>query len=93
MAGDRLEQLLDRCGRGDRAAFAAAVYDLTATRVFDLVLRVVRDPDRAQRCTREAYLQVWRHAGRYRRLDGSALSWIATLAYRQVQSGRDRYSP
>jgi RNA polymerase sigma-70 factor, ECF subfamily len=81
--GAPLADLLRRCARGDEQSFAA-VYDLTASRVHGLVVRVVRDPAQAEEVTQEVYLQAWRTASRYDEQKGSALSWLMTLAHRRA---------
>ena len=70
--GADLADLLRRSGRGDEAAFAL-LYDATAARVFGLALRVVRDPAQAEEVTQEAFLEIWRTAGRFDADRGSAL--------------------
>ena len=77
-----LAELLRRSARGDEAAFAE-LYDATSSRVFGLVLRVVRDPAQAEEVTQEAYLEVWRTAARFDSDRGSALSWLMTIAHRK----------
>lgn len=81
--GAALADLLRRSSRGDEAAFAR-LYDLTAPRVFGLVLRIVRDRAQAEEVTQETYLQVWRTASRYDQGKGSALAWLMTLAHRRA---------
>ncbi len=95
---DTLGELLERVARQDPTAFAE-LYDATRSRVFGMVLRVLRDPGYSEETTQEVYLQVWRSADRYDPRQGSALSWIITLAHRRAvdrvrseQSGADRES-
>ena len=78
-----LAALLRASARGDEAAFSQ-LYDATSSRVFGLVLRVVRDRAQAEEVSQEVYLQVWRTAGRYDESKGSALSWLMTLAHRRA---------
>ncbi len=78
-----LAALLTRCGRGDESAFAG-VYDATASRVFGLVLRVVRDRSQAEEVTQEVFLEVWRQSARYDATRGSAVSWLLTIAHRRA---------
>lgn len=77
------DDLLSRAARGDEAAFGS-LYDLTSSKVFGLVRRVVRDPAHAEEVTQEVYLQVWRQAGRFDRAKGSAVSWVLTVAHRRA---------
>ncbi len=65
-----------RSGRGDEAAFAQ-LYDATASRVYGLAVRVVRDPAQAEEVTQEALLEIWRTAGRYDSDKGSPLGLVA----------------
>lgn len=89
--------LLERCGTGDREAFAA-VYDQVAGRVHGLTRRIVRDAAQAEEVTQEVLLDVWRKAATFDPSRGSALSWVLTIAHRrsvdrvrasQSQSARD----
>jgi RNA polymerase sigma-70 factor (ECF subfamily) len=75
--------LLRRVARRDADAFAA-LYDNTRTRVYGLVIRVLRDPGYSEETTQEVYLEVWRAAGNYDSAKGSALSWLLTLAHRRA---------
>jgi RNA polymerase sigma-70 factor, ECF subfamily len=80
---DELDPLLGRVARGDSAAFAT-VYDLTKTRVYGLVMRVLRDPGYSEETTQEVYLEVWRTASEYDSAKGSALAWLLTMAHRRA---------
>jgi RNA polymerase sigma-70 factor, ECF subfamily len=80
---DELDALLGRLARGDGAAFAT-VYDLTKTRVYGLVMRVLRDPGYSEETTQEVYLEVWRTASEYDSAKGSALAWLLTMAHRRA---------
>jgi RNA polymerase sigma-70 factor, ECF subfamily len=75
--------LLRACGRGDEPAFAR-LYDATASRVFGLALRVVRDRAQAEEVTQEAFLEIWRTAGRYDPDRGSPLGWLLTITHRKA---------
>src|ERR1700757_2247710 len=80
---DDLDVLLDRVAHGDRAAFAT-VYDLTKTRVYGLVMRVLRDPGYSEETTQDVYLEVWRTAPAYDPAKGTALAWLLTVAHRRA---------
>ncbi|WP_328823419.1 ECF RNA polymerase sigma factor SigK [Metallococcus carri] len=83
VAPDRLGGLITACSRGDDRSFAE-LYDVTAPRVFGLVLRVVRDHAQAEEVTQEVYLAVWRTAASFDPAKGSALSWLMTIAHRRA---------
>jgi RNA polymerase sigma-70 factor, ECF subfamily len=78
-----LESLLRRIARGDNDAFAA-FYDHTKTRVYGLVVRVLRDSGYSEETTQEVYLEVWRTASDYDSDRGSALAWLLTMAHRRA---------
>ena len=78
-----LADLLRLSGRGDEAAFAE-LYDATAARAFGLAVRVVRDPAQAEEVAQEAFLEIWRTAGRFDVKKGSAVSWILTIVHRKA---------
>lgn len=78
-----LDALLRQVARQDVDAFAA-LYDQTRSRVFGLVLRVLRDPGYSEETTQDIYLQVWRNAHTYDPSAGSPLAWLMTLAHRRA---------
>ena len=78
-----LAELLRSSYRGDQAAFGE-LYDATSSRIYGLVLRVVRDPAQSEEVTQEAYLEIWRASARFDPNKGNALSWMMTLAHRRA---------
>lgn len=91
-----LTTLLTRIAGGDRDAFSD-FYERTSSRVYGMVLRVLRDPGYSEETTQEVYLQVWNSAAKFDPALGSPLSWLMTLAHRRAidrvrseQSGADR---
>lgn len=78
-----LDALLRRVARGDDAAFAV-FYDQTKTRVYGLVIRVLRDTGYSEETTQEVYLEVWRGASQFDSTKGSALAWLLTMAHRRA---------
>ncbi|HET7350434.1 MAG TPA: ECF RNA polymerase sigma factor SigK [Marmoricola sp.] len=82
-AGPDLAALLRTSARGDESAFAR-LYDATSARAYGLAVRVVRDPSQAEEVTQEAFLEIWRTAGRFDPTRGSAVSWILTLVHRKA---------
>lgn len=94
--GDLHSMLLVQAGLGDEAAFAR-IYDLLAPLLYGIVVRVLRDPARAEEVTQEVFVEIWRLAPRYDPLRGTVRSWAATIAHRRAvdrvrseQSARDR---
>lgn len=82
-AAPDLGDLLRMAARGDQAAFAT-LYDATAPRVVGLAIRVVRDPAQAEEVAQEAFLEIWRTAGRFDPARGSALGWMLTIVHRRA---------
>ena len=82
-AATALAGLLKRSGRGDQEAFAE-LYDATSSRAYGLAVRVVRDSAQAEEVTQEAYLEIWRTAGRFDPERGSAVSWVLTIVHRKA---------
>ena len=82
-----LAQLLRDAGLGDRQAFSR-LYDETCHSLFDLVLRVVRDPSLAEDVVRATYVEVWTHSGRFQETTQSPLSWIMGLGYSRALASR-----
>ena len=64
--------------RDERAL--AALYDATLSRVYGLVLRVVRKPALADEVVEDTYFQVWRQAARFDPARGRALQWLLGMA-------------
>ena len=90
------EDLLGRVAQGDRAAFAE-LYDRTASRVFGLVKRLLRDHAQSEEVTQEIFLEIWQSATRYDPGKGGAMAWMLTMTHRRAvdrvrasQSSRDR---
>jgi RNA polymerase sigma-70 factor, ECF subfamily len=81
--GADLAALLAKVARGDEAAFAA-VYDQIGGLVFGLARRIVKDPAQSEEVTQEVLLEVWRSASRFDPVQGSARSWLMTMAHRRA---------
>ena len=82
MAPD-LGELLRMCSLGDESAFAR-LYDAVSSRIYGLVLRVVRDPAQSEEVAQEALLDIWRTSARFDPERGSAVSWMLTIAHRKA---------
>jgi RNA polymerase sigma-70 factor (ECF subfamily) len=78
-----LGHLLKASARGDERAFAE-LYDASSSRLYGLVLRVVRDPAQSEEVTQEAFLEIWRSCARFDPDKGSPISWMMTIAHRKA---------
>jgi RNA polymerase sigma-70 factor (ECF subfamily) len=75
---DPLEELLTAAGRGDRQAFTR-LYNLSASRLLPIALRILRQREPAEEVLQEAYLTIWKKAGQYHPDRGRPLAWMATI--------------
>lgn len=58
----------------------AALYDATLSRVYGVVLRVVRRAPLAEEVVEDTFFQVWRQAPRFDPARGKALTWLLNMA-------------
>ena len=77
------EALVALAARGEDAALAA-LYDRYGGVAYGLAVRIVRDPTLAEDAVQEAFLTVWRSAGRYLPERSKASSWILTIVHRRA---------
>jgi RNA polymerase sigma-70 factor (ECF subfamily) len=80
---DRLGELVLSSARGHEDAFAE-LYDLTSSRIYGVILRVLRSADHAAEVTQEVYVEIWRQSARYAPDKGSVLGWMTTMAHRRA---------
>ena len=78
-----LADLLRRSAKGEQEAFSQ-LYEAVSGRVYGLAVRVVRDPAQAEEVAQEAFLEVWRTAGRFDAEKGSPMAWILTIVHRRA---------
>eukprot|EP01041_Mallomonas_annulata_P016926 gene16926-35108_t len=73
-----LMDLLDRVAAQDDSALKS-LYDRTASQLFGLALRVVRNRDAAEDVLQEAFLTIWRSAGSYRASLSPPMAWMGLI--------------
>jgi RNA polymerase sigma-70 factor (ECF subfamily) len=83
--------------RGDDVALGE-LYDRYGRVAYGLALRILRDEALAEDAVQEAFLAVWRSAGRFLPERGKASTWILTLVHRRAvdlvrREGRRRGDP
>ena len=71
----RLMALLDRVAVRDEAAFKT-LYDLCASKLYGLAMRVVGNREWAEDVLQEAFLNIWRAAQDYRSHLSPPMAWI-----------------
>lgn len=77
------EAVIALVARSDEGALAE-LYDRYGAAAFALARRVVRDPSLAEDVVQDAFLAVWRGAGRFLPERAKAASWIMMLVHRRA---------
>lgn len=80
---EEADDLLRRTAGGDEPAFAQ-LYDLVAPSVYGVTKRIVRNSAQAEEVAQEVLVDVWRTAARFDHKQGSAFTWVLTLAHRRA---------
>ena len=75
--------LLAAVAGGDHEALGE-LYDRFGRVAYGLAIRVLRDHGLAEDAVADAFLSVWRSAGRFDARRGSAKNWILTLVHRRA---------
>jgi RNA polymerase sigma-70 factor (ECF subfamily) len=77
------EALVALVARSDDTALAE-LYDRFGRSSYGIALRVLRDPALAEDAVQDAFLTVWRSAGRFVAERAKARTWILTLVHRRA---------
>ncbi|AQV95312.1 RNA polymerase subunit sigma-24 [Cupriavidus necator] len=75
---ERLAALLQAVAIGDRQALRG-LYDLTATKLFGLALRITGRRDWAEDVVQESFVSIWHHAGDYRPHLAAPMTWMTAI--------------
>lgn len=75
----QLNLALQRVAQGDQPAFEA-LYRLSSSRIFAVIVRMVHDRSEAEDLLQEVYTTAWRRADSFDPSRGSAMTWLLTLA-------------
>jgi RNA polymerase sigma-70 factor, ECF subfamily len=75
--------LVARCANGDEGALAE-LYDLFGRAAYALALRIVRDASQAEDVVQEAFLDLWRSAGRFDPSRSRPASYLLTFVHRRA---------
>lgn len=78
-AREEVARLLRALAAGDRSAMRP-LYNLTASRLFAIILRVTVDRTAAEDILQETYIKVWNKAGSFREGCAEPFAWLATIA-------------
>jgi RNA polymerase sigma-70 factor (ECF subfamily) len=92
---EALASLLRATAQRDRRAFRL-LYDATSPHLFGVLLRMLRQRDRAEDALQDCYLKIWNRATSYAPEKGHPLAWMMTIArYRALdvlRAQREHYS-
>ena len=77
-SSDDLVVLLAAVARHDRSAFGE-LYDRTSAKMYGICRRMMASDADAEDVLHEAYLTVWRNAGRFDATKASPITWLAVL--------------
>lgn len=76
---EQLAAWLEATARGDEQAFQR-LYAATSSQLYALLLRILRNPERAQDALQDAYVRVWQKADTYSVERGAPLTWLLSIA-------------
>jgi RNA polymerase sigma-70 factor, ECF subfamily len=87
-----LAGLMAEVARGDRIAFAA-LYRATSSKLYGIILRILKRQDLADETLQDVYIKIWQAAGDYDHSKGSPVTWMATIARNRAIDEVRRMAP
>lgn len=87
-----LVAIIERVAAGDRGALKQ-LYDRFGGRLYGIACRILRDPALGEDAVQEAFVKIWRNAGKFDRARGSAVGWVVTIVRRAAFDLRSREPP
>lgn len=76
---DHIADLIARCALKNRPAFTE-LYGLTSSKLFGVVLRILKDRAEAEDALQDVYVKIWNNAGRFQVNQYSPMSWLIVVA-------------
>ena len=74
-----LVELIAAVAKGDEAAFDR-LYAATRSKLYGVVLRILRRSDLADEVMQDAYLRIWRNAGEFDPGRATPITWMVAIA-------------
>ena len=74
-----ISDLLARTAQRDRAAFAR-LYEATSSKLYGIVLRILKRRDVSDEVLQEVYVKIWERAGDFDAGRASPITWMSTIA-------------
>ena len=84
LAAQADEELLARLAETADGAVLSELYDRYQALMYGLALRITNDRGQAQDVVQEAFVGVWRHAGRYVAGRGSVRTWVLSITHHRA---------
>ena len=79
VSANDISRLLAWAGDKDPDAFSA-LYDATSSKLYGIILRILRRRDLADEVLQEVYVKIWEHAAEFDPGRASPITWMATIA-------------
>ena len=73
-----LTALLAQCALKNQNSFNK-LYQLTASKLYGVALRILRRQDWAEEVLQECYVNIWNHAGAYAAAKSAPLTWMTSI--------------
>lgn len=86
------EDLMERVGAGDRAAFSL-ICRRHAARCLSVACQILRNPADAEEAVQDTFLRVWQVAPRWRRTDARVTTWLFRIVVNLSLDHMRRVSP
>lgn len=74
-----LESLMAATAKGDKVAFKT-LYERSSAKLFGVVLRILKNRQKAEDVLQDVFLKIWQKAGSYDPSQGKPITWMATIA-------------
>src|SRR4051794_3117014 len=78
-ASPEIADLIARTALRDRGAFRD-LYSRTSSKLFGVMLRILKDRSEAEEALQEVYVKIWQRADRYVAGGYSPISWLVAVA-------------
>jgi RNA polymerase sigma-70 factor (ECF subfamily) len=78
-SADHIAGYLRDIARGDRAAFTS-LYSATSSKLFGIVLRILKRRDIAEEVLQEVYVKIWENAADFDARRASPITWMCVIA-------------
>lgn len=88
-ANAELAVIIAAIAAGERAALKQ-LYDRFGARLYGIAHRILRDAALAEDAVQEAFVKIWRNAGKFDPERGSALGWVVIIVRRAAFDLRPR---